>query len=190
MIKAILFDCFGVLTTDGWLEFCDAHLKDPLERAVARDLLHQHDKGFISLTEFARQASELTHASQEELEKVISTHDNKNELLLTYISELKTRGFKIGMLSNVGEDWLNHFLTASERALFDDILLSYKVNLTKPDPLIYQMAVDRLELIPQECLFVDDRQGNVDGAKNIDMYGLVYSGFDSFKHDLEALLAS
>jgi putative hydrolase of the HAD superfamily len=189
MISAVIFDCYGVLTTDGWLEFCDANLKDPLQRALARDLLHQHDKGFISLTEFATQAAELTHVSSEELEHVISNHDNKNEPLLAYIAELKTKGLKIGMLSNVGEDWLNHFLTAAERALFDDILLSYKVNLTKPDPLIYQMAVDRLEMIPQQCVFVDDRQGNIDGAMNIDMQGILYNGFDSFKQSLEALLA-
>jgi HAD superfamily hydrolase (TIGR01509 family) len=144
---------------------------------------------FISLEEFAEQASELTHTSKEELLTVLSTHNTKNQNLLTYIGMLKKRGYKIGLLSNVGEDWLGKFLTDAERAMFDDILLSYKVGLTKPDPLIYMMSADHLQLLPQECVFIDDRMVCIDGAKTAGMQGILYEDFLQLESDLDRLLA-
>jgi len=190
MIKAIIFDCFGVLATDGWLQFCETHLQNPVERAYARDLLGQHDRGFITLEEFAHKASELTNTSKEELMQVLSTHNTKNKNLLDYIGRLKERGYKIGMLSNVGEDWLDKFLSEDERKLFDDILLSYKVGLTKPDPLIYQMSADHLELLTQECVFIDDRMVCIDGAITAGMQGIMYEDFLQLESDLDRLLAT
>jgi epoxide hydrolase-like predicted phosphatase len=189
MLKAVIFDCFGVLATDGWLQYCETHLQNKVERSFARELLGQHDRGFISLEEFAEQASELTHTSKEELLTVLSTHNTKNQNLLTYIGMLKKRGYKIGLLSNVGEDWLGKFLTDAERAMFDDILLSYKVGLTKPDPLIYMMSADHLQLLPQECVFIDDRMVCIDGAKTAGMQGILYEDFLQLESDLDRLLA-
>lgn len=190
MIKAVIFDCFGVLAQDAWLKFCEEHFDKPIERSVARDLLKQHDTGLITAQEFSQQASELSGVSAKELEMVITTHTTKNEQLLALISQLKKAEYKVAILSNVGEDWLNNFLTVDERALFDDILLSYKVKLTKPDPLIYMMSADRLGLLPQECVFVDDRQVCVDGARGVGMKGVLYDDFKSFKDHLAPILAN
>lgn len=190
MLKAVIFDCFGVLATDGWLHYCETHLQNPVERSYARELLGEHDRGFISLEEFALKASQLTNTSKEDLMEVLSTHNTKNKNLLTYISKLKKRGYKIGLLSNVGEDWLDHFLTKSERDLFDDILLSYKVGLTKPDPLIYQMSADNMGLITQECVFIDDRMVCIDGAITSGMQGIMYEDFLQLESDLDRLLAA
>lgn len=190
MIKAVIFDCFGVLATDGWLQYCETHLQNPVERSYARELLGEHDRGFISLEEFALKASQLTHTSKEELMKVLSTHNTKNKNLLDYIKKLKKSGYKIGLLSNVGEDWLDHFLTSDERKQFDDILLSYKVGLTKPDPLIYQMSADNLKLLTQECVFIDDRMVCIDGAIIAGMQGIMYEDFLQVESDLDRLLAA
>jgi putative hydrolase of the HAD superfamily len=190
MIRAIIFDCFGVLAQDGWLQYAETKFRSPVERAAAADLLKQHDAGFLTAAEFAKQASEMSGLPSDELEKVVTTHLSKNAQLLGYIAQLKKSGYKLSILSNVGEDWLDNFLTKDERGLFDDILLSYKVNLLKPDPMIYMMAADRLGFMTRECLFIDDRQVCVDGAKAVDMEAIRYQNFDQFKADLSTILTN
>ena len=190
MIKAVIFDCFGVLAQDGWLQFGEQHFHNEVERALARDLLKQHDTGILSAAEFGRKVAAMAGVSPEEVEKVISTHNTKNQPLLDYVAKLKSRAYKIGLLSNVGEDWLGHFLTTEERALFDDILLSYKVGLTKPDPLIYMMSADRLGVMTSECVFVDDRKLCTDGALNVGMQAILYESLESFVATIEPLLTT
>lgn len=188
MIKAIIFDCFGVLAQDGWLKFSEEHFKKPVERSLARDLLKQHDAGILTADQFSRQAAEMTDVSSDMLKEVITTHNTKNDQLLDFIKKLKGAHYKLGILSNVGEDWLGKFLTAEEHDLFDYILLSYKVGLTKPDPLIYMMAAEKLDVPTQECVFIDDRQVCVDGAISVGMKGVRYEDFESFKERLTPIL--
>ena len=190
MIKAIIFDCFGVLAQDGWLQYSETRFKTPVERLAASDLLKQHDAGFLSAEDFATQASEMSGLPKDELQKIITTHHSKNDQLLGHIASLKKSGYKIGLLSNVGEDWLDNFLTKEEREMFDDIVLSYKVKLLKPDPLIYMMAADRLGVLTQECVFIDDRQVCVDGARNVDMHAIRYQNFDQFIAELSTILTN
>ncbi|MCW1907992.1 MAG: HAD-IA family hydrolase [Candidatus Saccharibacteria bacterium] len=190
MIKAIIFDCFGVLAQDGWLHYSETRFKTPVERLAASDLLKQHDAGFLTAEEFATQAAEMSGLPKEELQKIITTHQSKNDKLLGHIASLKKAGYKLSIVSNVGEDWLDNFLTKEERGLFDDILLSYKVKLLKPDPLIYMMAADRLGILTRECVFIDDRQVCVDGAKAVDMQAIRYQSFDQFIADLSTILTN
>lgn len=190
MIRAIIFDCFGVLATDGWLAFSRVHFKNDVERAYARDLLRQHDTGLISAEDFGKKVAEMTGETAKDIEQVVTMHNTKNQQLLDFILQLKPRGFKIGLLSNVGEDWLGHFLSDDERGMFDDILLSYKVGLTKPDPLIYMMSADRLGVLAPECVFVDDRQVCVDGATAVGMHGIHYETYEKFLVAVEGAITS
>lgn len=190
MIKAIIFDCFGVLAQDGWLNYSQTSFSTPVQRAAASELLKQHDAGFLTAAEFARQASEMSGLPEEDLRKIITTHQSKNDQLLGHIASLKNSGYKLSILSNVGEDWLDTILAPEERALFDDILLSYKVKLLKPDPLIYMMAAERLGVLPSECVFVDDRPVCVEGARAVDMHAIHYQNFDQFITELSSILTN
>jgi putative hydrolase of the HAD superfamily len=55
---------------------------------------------------------------------------------------------------------------------FDTVVISSEVKLLKPDARIYQMTLDRLELQPQEAIFVDDSKKNVESAKGLGMHGV------------------
>ncbi|WP_447039936.1 HAD family hydrolase [Streptomyces sp. DSM 118878] len=70
--------------------------------------------------------------------------------------------------------------------LFDAVLSSADLGVTKPDPRIYEAAARRAGVAPGRCLFVDDRQENVDAAVALGMRGLLYRT----PSDLEAALAS
>lgn len=55
---------------------------------------------------------------------------------------------------------------------FDVVVVSGEVGLRKPDPAIYRLAADRLEVAPEACVFVDDLQRNVEAAEEVGMVGV------------------
>ena len=58
--------------------------------------------------------------------------------------------------------------------LFDTIVCSAVVGIAKPDPSIYRLTAERLSLPPEECLFIDDLEGNVTAAQEVGMTGVHY----------------
>lgn len=185
-MKAIIFDCFGVLTTDYWREFVAA-LEVDLQPAAA-DLNKAYDAGFITTTDFMDQVEELTGQRPELVEH---THGpaTKNSELLDYIAELKPY-YKTGLLSNIASDWItDEFLTAPEQGLFDAMIFSHNVQLTKPDPRIFELIADRLGVEPTDCVMVDDIEPNCTGAREIGMQAVVYQHYPQARRELELLLS-
>jgi putative hydrolase of the HAD superfamily len=62
---------------------------------------------------------------------------------------------------------------------FDAVVISCEVGLSKPDPRIYQLCLDRLGLRAPETLFVDDRADNVEGAARLGLRTLQFEGPDA-----------
>ena len=50
---------------------------------------------------------------------------------------------------------------------FDGKIISGRDYLIKPDPAIYELAISRFDLVPQETLFIDDRLDNIQAAQNL-----------------------
>ena len=50
---------------------------------------------------------------------------------------------------------------------FDGKIISGRDFLIKPDPAIYELAISRFDLIPEETLFIDDRIDNIQAAQNL-----------------------
>jgi putative hydrolase of the HAD superfamily len=189
MIKAVIFDCFGVLTTDTWLAFIDS-LPPDIDVAQARELNHQYDAGLITRDEFLQGVHEVTGRYPEEVEKLLSAETAKNTALLEYIHRLRDRGFVIGMISNVASNWIrDSFLSPEEQELFDAMILSFEVGMTKPDPRIFMLACERLRVGPHEAVLVDDIERYCTAARVEGLQAIVYSNMQQLKDDLEPILS-
>ena len=75
----------------------------------------------------------------------------------------------LGLLSNAGAGLAARLEDNGIAALFDDVVCSGDVGLAKPDPAVYRFAADRLHVEPEDCLFVDDMERNVLGAREAGM---------------------
>lgn len=189
MIKAVIFDCFGVLTTDLWRAFCDnLPPGEGLERA--HELNHAFDRGFISLEEFLEGVEEATGQKPPDLEAMGNSAINKNHALLKRIVTLKQQGYKIGLLSNISDDWItDHFLDKEEQDLFDTIVVSHEVGMTKPSEGIFRLIAERLDVDVSEAVLIDDVESYCQGARNIGMPAICYGSLQQCLDELDTLLS-
>jgi epoxide hydrolase-like predicted phosphatase len=74
------------------------------------------------------------------------------------------------------------------RTEFDLYVNSAEVGLAKPDPAIYQLTLDRLDVRPEEALFIDDQVRNTDAARMLGMHTIVCADVETALADLAVLL--
>jgi HAD superfamily hydrolase (TIGR01549 family) len=189
VIRALLFDCFGVLTTDTWRAFVDT-LPPEVDIDAARNLNRAYGAGIIGRQEFMDGVLDITGRQPREVETLLSSEIAKNTALLAYIQELKPK-FKIAMISNIATNWVRDvFLTPQEQELFEEMIFSYEVGMTKPDPRIFMLACERLRVAPREAIMIDDIESYVQAAKAEGLQGIVYQDLAQLKTDLAELLAN
>lgn len=190
MIKAIIFDCFGVLATDGWLPFKRKHFgNDEKLFEKAGELNKRVDAGLADYGDFIHEIATMAHMPDNEAREAIEDNPPHEELFEYIAGELKPR-YKIGMLSNVAVDWLNKLFTPEQVALFDAVALSYETGFVKPDARAYEIIAERLGVAPEESIFIDDQERFCAAAKDAGMHEIHFQNFAQMKHDLENIITS
>ena len=177
MIRGIIFDCFGVLYTDASKAYFS---RFPDFREELYDLNKMSDHGFIDRTDYLAQVAKITGVSEKETAAAFMHEFVANKPLIEYIrTELKSR-YKVGLLSNIGRDWMQDFFDEHQlHDLFDVVVLSHEEGIAKPNPLIFERTATRLGLLPGECIMIDDREENCQGAASIGMKTVHYTDNDS-----------
>jgi epoxide hydrolase-like predicted phosphatase len=187
MIKAIIFDCFGVLATDGWLPLKKKYFANDIKLFKEAGRLNgQVDAGLITQQDRVSWVAKTTGLSEKEVWHQLSLN-LPNKDLLAYIVKLKSN-YKIGMLSNVGGDYLKEIFTKKDIALFDAVSLSYETGIAKPDPRAYGAITEKLGIEPEECVFIDDQVRYCYAAQSIGMQAIQYQNLEQSKNDLEKIL--
>lgn len=84
------------------------------------------------------------------------------------IEKLKDLGYTLILLSNHGKEWIEYCEEKySYHKLFHHSFYSYQLKLSKPDKEIFTTFLKKLQLKPQECLFIDDHEKNILAAKQL-----------------------
>ena len=187
MIKAIIFDCFGVLTTEAWLPFKAKYFgHDPELMDEVDDISMQANMGLISREEAMQGTSKLAGLTPAEAFNAID-RNVPNEELFDYIRELKA-DYKLGILSNISDNRLHQIFEPDQLALFDTIILSFKEGFIKPQPEAFKAAAEQLGIETSECVLIDDQERNISGAKSTGMKAILYKDVEQLKRELEPLL--
>ncbi len=190
MIKAIIFDCFGVLVRDNLDAFYAEYLRgDPelIKKSLAT--LERASKGLISHEEFNNELAGLAHITAEKTDEILGDNPVNGELIGYIKQELKPK-YKIGFLSNTSANWLDELFTPDQLELFEVKILSFQIGYAKPEAQAYEIAAERLGMRLTECVFIDDRQEYVDGAKRVGMKSILFTTNAQLKQDLDDILSS
>jgi 2-haloacid dehalogenase len=165
----------------------DAFLGD-----VATKAWHfQHDAG----RPFAETSAELAAAHPEFAEMIALWGPRFDEQIphtlpgmAELVAELDESGVPLFAITNFsGEFW--PAFRSRESALFDrfqGIVVSGDEKLVKPDLAIYALALSRFGLEGADAVFIDDREDNVAAANGAGIHGLLFTGADKLRADLQS----
>lgn len=198
-IKALIFDFGGVLIR--------TESQEPRKRLAKRlglspeelyaiifdgEATRLAELGRISSQErWERAAEALGLNSAEECLAVIREFFSGDVLdteLVERIRRWRAR-YKIALLSNFSDrllDFVENELGMDD--CFDAIIVSALVGVRKPDPAIYRLALDRLQVAPHEAVLIDDMRANVEGAASIGMHAIQFTTRDALLAELRTFL--
>ena len=178
MIKNLIFDIGNVLVGYRWKEMLmdDFGLADEAAERIGHELFSD------SLwTEFDRGDKEVDQIIAEYIDKypqdesLITRFFHEAERMRVNredvwdkVEQLKCLGYRIYLLSNYSEYLLNkHTDCIPFMKCVDGRIVSYEVNMLKPEPQIYKALMNKYSLDPQECVFFDDLKANVVAADEL-----------------------
>ncbi len=188
MIKAIIFDCFGVLYVNKGVEFTAAHVPQDKKQAVA-DLDKQSNLGMLDQDEYEAAISEITGLDLAVVHEGLIASFDRNKALLDYAQSLRKK-YKIALLSNIGKGDMRNYFTEDElKQYFDVVVLSSDAGIMKPFQEAYWMTCEKLDTDPSETIMVDDVLENVVGAELAGLHAVHYQETNQAKNELENLLA-
>ena len=103
-----------------------------------------------------------------------------------YIKDLRKRGYKLFLLTNITEDsynYINELININEK--FDGGIYSYQEHLIKPDYDIYNLLINRFNLNKDETIFFDDKEKNVKAANEVGIKSYVFTSINDIESNLE-----
>jgi len=182
VIKGIIFDCYGVLV-HGSLNYLRS-LTSENDRQAFNELSHASDRGYISRTDYILGVGKLINRMPKDIEQVITRQEVRSPEMLEFVTSLRAN-YKTAMLSNVGRGSVERLFGEEElKNLFEVVVLSSEVGVTKPGVAIYQLTASRLGLLPEECLMIDDIAVNVEGAKAAGMQAVQFKDIQQCKQEV------
>jgi HAD superfamily hydrolase (TIGR01509 family) len=187
MIRGIIFDCFGVLY-EGSISVL-RRLCPPEKLDELNDLNKQTDYGYITTDEYIEGLAGLLGTSSDEIISLISHSHIRNQLLIDEVRHLKSKGYVLAMLSNVGNGSIERLFPGDQLTeLFDVVVLSYKEHMVKPHPAIFTMTAERMGLAPGQCVMIDDLATNCEGAEVAGMISIQHTSNDTTRELLHKIL--
>ena len=116
--------------------------------------------------------------------------DRLDHELVEFIRSLR-RDYRTGLLSNNFSSLRSNLSTHWQIAdAFDVIVISSEVHLLKPDARIYQLALEQLQVEPEQAIFVDDFIENINGAQAAGMQVVHFQNPRQVKAELIRLLGN
>jgi epoxide hydrolase-like predicted phosphatase len=190
--RALIVDYGGVLTTSvgaSFAAFCLETGVDPERfKAIVAEayggegsdgMIARVERGSLSPPDFERWLAEaLSEGSARPvkaagLRRRIMSSVRPDEAMIGAVGSLHAAGTRTALISNTWGPPVAYG-ARQMKAIFDAIVRSDEVGLRKPDPQIYLLTADRLEVPPTECVFVDDLLQNVEGARAVGMHAFVH----------------
>ncbi|HHV31466.1 HAD family hydrolase [Caproiciproducens sp. LBM24188] len=195
MIKNIVFDMGNVLLAYTPQEYMKTITSDEAAAAaVLKELFQgeewrQLDEGTITEEDAVRQVSARIPQYAASVQKAMDNwHSDLTPMcgMPEIIKALKQNGYAIYLLSNTSLRFFQYQNKVEMFRYFDGFLVSAKEKLLKPDPAIFQCLCERYHLVPDECLFIDDLQTNIDGSEKAGFHGHRFQGAEELLKYLQA----
>ena len=197
VVEAIIFDLGNVLVGVDFSNLFQKYIKEDsennnltLDRVMSMPWFRDFSKGKIDSLTFY---SKVTEYFQMDLNYDSFCHEWSNVFYplseMEALLEEVASSYPVGLLSDTDElHWRflkkeYHFLD-----IFKEPVLSFKIGAMKPDPLCYKKAAESVNKPIEKCLFIDDRQVNIDGARRVNMQSLLFNNARDLRNSLKQII--
>jgi len=216
MIEAVIFDYGGVLSTTPFAGIAEFEKKMGYpERSLAQLLFgkgaspqgpteeipdhdwHLLETGRLSLDEFHER---LVVRSEEALGRPLDLGIYAQFLrelgvgvhwmMVHRVRELRAEGYRTAILTNNVKEWGQYWKESIPLDLFDEIVDSCDVGLRKPDPAIFRLTCDRLDVKAEAAVFLDDTYRHVEAARKLGLHAILVRDPREAIAELDAILES
>lgn len=198
-MKAIVLDMYGVIVKQTGDDFV------PYVQQTFPDLNPEE----IYNPWFKADIGELTSLEvweaigfQGDLEKIEKEYLDTIELMdgfIDFIEKVKDK-YKLAIISNDSSRWSKYLREKFDlNKYFDVISISGDLKIQKPDERIFFLTIEKLGLNAEDCIYIDDREGNLDAAKKVGMNtvllnsrkvsynGVSVNGFEELVKEISAI---
>ncbi len=192
MSRAVVFDWGGVLmrTMDvrprmAWERRLRLHPGGLADVVFGSPAWERAQRGEASMDDVWAEVADrlgVGEADLPALQRDFWAGDCPDEELVGLIRELRSAGIRIGLLSNHLRELRGRL--GDLEPLLDAVVISGEVGVLKPDPAVYRLALERLDVAPGEAVFVDDWRPNVEGARQLGMIGVHFRGVPHLRRAL------
>lgn len=195
-IKAFFFDIGGVLVrvdSKRSIEQLSSRLKISEERvqnAMTRELLNKYEKGQMNSNQFYENLLINCKSTQQ-----IELQEFKDY----YLDMLFPIQESLELLKRVTQDFPTYLLSNTNDFHYDLLMdqfpfmawvnggtYSFMEGSMKPEALIYERAIKKSGFPPEEILFIDDLEANVQGARQVGLKALLFVDYEGFKVELKS----
>ena len=198
-MKAIVLDMYGVIVKQTGDDFV------PYVQQTFPDLNPEE----IYIPWFKADIGELTSLEvweaigfQGDLEKIEKEYLDTIELtngFIDFIEKVKDK-YKLAIISNDSSRWSKYLREKFDlNKYFDVISISGDLKIQKPDERIFFLTIEKLGLNAEDCIYIDDREGNLEAAKKVGMNpvllnsrkvsynGVSVNGFEELVKEISAI---
>jgi len=195
-IRSLLLDFGGVISQPQNKNHLDNMLKILNQNTsnfedIYRKFRGNYDNGTLSGEEYW--INTINHIgyrlNKNEIKELISEDIKSwmkiNDKMFSFIMDVRKRVYNLSIISNMPVDLLYYMKKHLDwLEIFDELTFSCEIGVNKPDPRIFLHCIDRINVSPNECLFVDDSMENVKGAIMVGLNAIHFTSFDEFSEEL------
>lgn len=152
--------------------------------------IHALERGEIEVPDFELLlAEELTrrtgepHDSSGLLDRMFAEFEHSHDMN-GLVRRARDLGIRTALLSN---SWGDYYPRDLWEGMFDVVVISGEVGLRKPDPQIFELTLEQMQLRAGDCVFVDDLPHNITAAADLGIVGVRHVAYDTTRSELETL---
>lgn len=200
MIKNIVFDFGGVLVQHDFIAYFSDYFHSEekarlfFSQALPHSFSDEVDRALhpfqYYLERQQRQWPEYADALYRFDKHFADLFTGETEGMYEWMCQLKAEGYRLLGLSNWSAK-VHEVIDRFHRVFspLEDSLISYTCHYLKPEREIYELFLSKFGVRPEECVFIDDRPDNIEGARKVGMHGVVFHDMDQLKLAIQQLIA-
>lgn len=197
MITTIIFDIGNVLADFTWREhyekfgYDDAMIERIADATVRSPIWNENDRGVWSDEQLLQAMIDNDPEIEKDIRRVldnVATMVVHNDYAIPWIMALKEKGYRTLYLSNFSRKARVECAQALDFLPYlDGGILSYQEKVIKPMPEIYELLIERYQLVPEECVFLDDTLVNLEAAGKFGIHTIQFKNQAQAIEELRAL---